>query len=168
MRKHDGGVRDDGVKSRLVGALERNFRNPILAILITLIAGLPRQATPCVYPMIPSRADPHESRGGHTRKGARTRSRTSRNHPHLRYSRLCGRDHGRRVQRAHAIPLVILGFAVLFALLGLSMLGFFEIQIPASIATKVDSSTASHTGFVGTMLMGVGADSSSRRAWGRS
>jgi len=55
------------------------------------------------------------------------------------------------------MPLVILGFAVLFALLGLSMLGFFEIQLPASFATKVDSSTSQRSGLFGTMLMGCGA-----------
>jgi thiol:disulfide interchange protein DsbD len=54
-------------------------------------------------------------------------------------------------------PVVILGVAMLFAILGLSMLGLFEIQLPAALASRVDSGTSKRGGLFGTWLMGIGA-----------
>jgi thiol:disulfide interchange protein DsbD len=55
------------------------------------------------------------------------------------------------------VPAVILSFAVFFALLGLSMLGLFEIQVPSGVATTIDGATSRRAGPLGTMLMGLGA-----------
>jgi thiol:disulfide interchange protein DsbD len=50
---------------------------------------------------------------------------------------------------------VHLGFAVLFAYLGLSMLGFYEFQFFSSLMSKLDTVTSHWRGFCGTFCMGA-------------
>jgi thiol:disulfide interchange protein DsbD len=50
-------------------------------------------------------------------------------------------------------PYVLVGVAVVFALLGLSMLGLFDLQIPSGLATKLQS--VGGKGVVGVVLMGM-------------
>ncbi len=147
------------VKSRLTDSLARNFGNPLIAVLLTLLAGLLSAATPCVYPMIPITARILMGRGGDN-------PALGRMHAFMYFlgiiviyavlGFIAGMTGG-GFNEILRIPFVILMFAILFALLGLSMLGFFEIQIPQSLAARVDSSTSRRTGLVGTLLMGAGA-----------
>jgi len=50
-------------------------------------------------------------------------------------------------------PYVLVGVAVIFALLGLSMLGLFDLQIPPALATRLQS--VGGKGVVGVVLMGM-------------
>ena len=148
-----------GVKSRLTSSLARHFGNPLIALLLTLLAGLLSAATPCVYPMIPITARILMGRGGDNPALGRLHAFMYFLGIILVYAILgiIAGITGGGFNEIMRIPQVILGFAILFAFLGLSMLGFFEIQIPQSIASRVDSSTSQRSGLVGTMLMGAGA-----------
>jgi thiol:disulfide interchange protein DsbD len=148
-----------GVQSRLEDTLARHFGNPLFALLLVLLAGLLSAATPCVYPMIPITVQILMGRGGGNPALGRLHSLMYFLGIILVYAVLgvIASTTGGGFNEIMRIPWIIFGFAVLFALLGLSMLGFFEIQIPGSIATRVDSSTGARSGLWGTMLMGVGA-----------
>ncbi len=155
----DAGSEEGGFKSRLKSTLARNFGNPFIAIFLTLLAGLLSAATPCVYPMIPITARILMGRGGDNPALGRIHAFMYFLGIILVYALLgiIAGVTGGGFNEIMRIPQVILLFALLFAFLGLSMLGFFELQIPASFATKVDSSTSQSSGLIGTMLMGVGA-----------
>lgn len=148
-----------GLKDRLVSVLSTNFGNPLIAILITLLAGLASAATPCVYPMIPITARILMGRGGDDAARGRLHAVMYFVGIIIVYAALgvIAGSTGGAFNELLRIPLVILAFAVLFLLLGLSMLGLFEIQLPSSFTTKVDGATSSRSGLFGTALMGVGA-----------
>jgi thiol:disulfide interchange protein DsbD len=148
-----------GLNERIVSTLERNFGNPLVAILLTLLAGLLSAATPCVYPMIPITARILMGRGGDNRALGRIHALAYFGGIILIYALLgfIAALTGGGFNELLRIPTVLLLFAILFTLLGLSMVGLFEIEIPNSIASRVDSSTSSRTGVAGTALMGVGA-----------
>ncbi len=154
-----GGAEDASVKSRLTSSLSRNFGNPFIAFFLTLLAGLLSAATPCVYPMIPITARILMGRGGESPALGRLHAVMYFLGIILIYMILgtIASVTGGGFNVIMRIPLVLLAFAVLFVLLGLSMLGFFEIQIPTSFASRVDSSTARRSGLWGTVLMGAGA-----------
>jgi thiol:disulfide interchange protein DsbD len=156
-----GGVsgEDEGLRARLTRALARNFGNPLIAVVIIFFAGLLSAATPCVYPMIPITVRILMGRGGDNPALGRLHAFMYFVGIVIIYAVLgfVASATGGGFNEILRIPLVILSFAMLFALLGLSMLGLFEIQMPASWQTKVDSSTSSRTGLAGTTMMGVGA-----------
>jgi len=52
---------------------------------------------------------------------------------------------------------VNLAFAVLFAYLGLSMLGLYEVQVLPALTAKLDTAATRWGGFSGTFLMGITA-----------
>jgi thiol:disulfide interchange protein DsbD len=54
-------------------------------------------------------------------------------------------------------PWVNLGFAVLFAYLGLSMLGLYEFQFLTTLTAKLDTASSQRSGFSGTFFMGLTA-----------
>jgi thiol:disulfide interchange protein DsbD len=160
-RETAGAPRDEpkGFQEKLGGVLASNFGNPIVAIALTLLLGLLSAATPCVYPMIPITVRILMGRGA----GSTARGRT---HAFLYFAGIIAvyavlgfiaGATGGGFNQIMRIPIVILAFAILFAFLGLSMFGLFEIQIPSSIASRVDASVSSRSGYLGTMLMGVGA-----------
>jgi len=148
-----------GFQERLGDRLAANFGNPLVAVFLTLILGLLSAATPCVYPMIPITVRILMGRGG----GSAARGRA---HAFLYFVGIIvvyavlgfvAGATGGGFNEIMRIPAVILAFAILFAFLGLSMFGLFEIQIPASVAARIDASVSSRSGYFGTMLMGVGA-----------
>lgn len=148
-----------GITAWLTRTIEGNFANPLLAGLLTLFAGLLSAATPCVYPMIPITARILLGRGGDN-------PALGRMHAGMYFAGiivvyailgLIASATGGGFNELMRIPLVILAFAIFFALLGLSMLGLYEIQIPSGLATKIDGATSRRAGLGGTMLMGLGA-----------
>ncbi len=147
------------VKEWLNASLASNFGNPVVAALLILVLGLMSAATPCVYPMIPITVRILMGRGGGNAALGRTHAFLYFLGIILIYAVMgfVAGATGGGFNRFMQIPVVILAFAILFALLGLSMFGLFEIQIPASVASKVDSSMSSRSGLFGTVLMGAGA-----------
>jgi len=150
---------EGGILDGLQRFLAENFGNPLVAFPITLLFGLLSAATPCVYPMIPITARILMGRGGDNPALGRTHAFMYFLGIILTYAilGLIAAATGGGFNQLLRIPWVILGFAVMFALLGLSMLGLFEIQIPDSVASRVDSSTSNRSGLLGTVLMGIGA-----------
>ncbi len=126
----------------------------ITAFLLVFLAGILTSFTPCVYPVIPitvgyigARADGRKSTGfvlalflvlGMA----------------LVYSTLgviaaaTGSVFGAYTQR----PAALITAAVIFALMGASMLGAFTISLPASMQTKLQTR---RTGFIGAVLVGM-------------
>ena len=158
-----GGDGDDtsggGVTAWLTRTIEGNFSNPLIAGVLTLFAGLLSAATPCVYPMIPITARILMGRGGDNAALGRMHAGMYFLGIILIYAilGLIASATGGGFNELMRIPAVILAFAVLFALLGLSMFGLFEIQLPSSVATGIDGATSGRAGLFGTMLMGLGA-----------
>ncbi len=150
---------DKSVTARLSSSLADNFGNPFIAIILTLLAGLLSAATPCVYPMIPITARILMGRGGDSPALGRAHAFMYFLGIILVYMILgtIASITGGGFNEVMRIPVVILAIAIIFALLGLSMLGLFEIQIPESIASRVDSGTSKRSGLFGTVLMGAGA-----------
>ena len=60
-----------------------------------------------------------------------------------------------KLQRFAVNPLVNLGFGLLFVLLGLSLLGVFELALPASWTNSVQSNARSKSGYLQPLLMGL-------------
>lgn len=52
------------------------------------------------------------------------------------------------------IPLVIVFFAFIFVALAFSMFGFYQLQLPASIQSKISAKSKSKSGLVGVFIMG--------------
>lgn len=148
-----------GITGWLTRTIEGNFANPLVAGVLTLFAGLLSAATPCVYPMIPITARILMGRGGDNAALGRMHAGMYFVGIILVYALLglIASATGGGFNELMRIPAVILAFAVLFALLGLSMFGLFEIQVPSGVATKIDGATSNRAGLLGTMLMGLGA-----------
>ena len=148
-----------GFQERLSGFLQRHFANPFLALGVVAVLGLLSAATPCVYPMIPITARILLGRGGGNAALGRTHAAFYGLGIVTIYALLgfIAAATGGGFNTVMRSPVVILGVAILFAILGLSMLGLFEIQLPAALASRVDSGTSKRGGLFGTWLMGVGA-----------
>jgi len=128
-----------------------------LAFLIVFGAGFLTSLTPCVYPMIPITISyiGGKSTGGGKLKGFILS---------LFYvlglalvyallgvvAALTGALFGSITQ----IPAVIGGVALIFGIMGLSMLGLFDIQLPASLQGRMQSS-GPRSGFIGAIAMGA-------------
>src|SRR5262249_11322707 len=136
---------------------KRSTDNLFLAFGLVFIAGLLASATPCVYPMLPITAAIFTARGaGSWRRGQL--------HAVIYFVGLIGfytllglmaATTGTALSVLMTNAWVHLGFAVLFAYLGLGMLGLYEFQSLASLMTKVDTVTSRWHGFCGTFCMGA-------------
>ena len=135
--------------------------NPIFIILLFLILGLLLALTPCIFPMIPILSSIIVSQSGTGKPSAMKGFFTS-----LVYvlsmavtyttvgviSGLIGAD----IQSAMQNPWVLGTFAVMFFALAISLFGYFEIQLPSSWQSKINSASdnAQGKGIVGTAIMG--------------
>jgi len=64
---------------------------------------------------------------------------------------------GQNLQAAFQHPAILIGFSAVFVLLSLSMFGFYELQIPASLQTRLTSSSQKQKGgtLLGAGIMGL-------------
>ena len=64
---------------------------------------------------------------------------------------------GRNLQAAFQAPVVLAAFSALFVLLSLSMFGFYELQLPAALQTRLDRVSRAQRGgsYVGVAVMGA-------------
>ena len=145
------------LNERLAGLFGRHIDNLFLAFSLVFIAGLLAAATPCVYPMLPITAAIFTARG----EGSWRRSRL---HAVVYLVGLIGfytllglmaATTGTALSVIMTNAWVHLGFAVLFASLGLSMLGLYEFQWFSLLMTKLDTVTSHWRGFCGTFCMGA-------------
>jgi len=138
-----------------------SHENPIFIILLFLILGLLLALTPCIFPMIPILSSIIVSQSGSGKPSATKGFFTS-----LVYvlsmaitytvvgviSGLIGAD----IQSAMQNPWVLGTFAVMFFALAISLFGYFEMQLPASWQSKINSASdnAQGKGILGTAIMG--------------
>lgn len=127
---------------------------PMLAIVFLFLAGLLLAFTPCVYPMIPIVANiVARQEGVNSKKGL-----------------LLSMSYGVGVASAYGLlgaliawlgrtmnvigylqsPIVLLGFAVLFVLLGLYMFDAIKVGLPAAVRDKLQATSQSADGGLGS------------------
>ena len=123
------------------------------SLVIFFIAGLALTFTPCVFPMIPILSGIIAGQGSDnsTRKSFFL-SLSYVLAMALTYAivGVIAALSGENLQVALQNPWVIGSFAILFVLLSLSMFGFYELQMPASIQSKLTNISNSQTG--GSMM----------------
>ena len=142
-----------GLEGKLIGALERGSW---LAFLLVFLGGILTSFTPCVYPVIPITI-------GFI--GARSTGKPLRGLGlsaifvlgiAIIYSGLglLSAATGTLFGSISGSPYVMIGVAVIFAVMGFSMLGAFEIALPASWQGKLQSGSKK-TGLLGPLLVGM-------------
>ncbi len=135
--------------------------NPIFIIALFLILGLLLALTPCIFPMIPILSSIIVSQSGSAKPSAMKGFFTS-----LIYvlsmaitytavgviSGMVGAD----IQAIMQKPWVLTLFGMMFFALAISLFGYFEIQLPSSWQSKINSASdnAQGNGILGTAVMG--------------
>ncbi|MRI83529.1 MAG: hypothetical protein C6I00_03835 [Nitratiruptor sp.] len=133
----------------------------IWAILGTFyLLGLLLAFTPCIFPMIPILSSLIVGSKGMTTKRAFLYSLVYVLAMAITYTiaGLLAGLFGANLQAAFQNPVVITLFALLFVALALSMFGFYEIGLPASLQTKLaqkSDAAGSRGGIIGVALMGL-------------
>jgi thioredoxin:protein disulfide reductase len=142
---------------RIAVLFETHMDSLLLTFGLVFIAGLLAAATPCVYPMLPITAAIFVARG----EGSWQRSRL---HAVIYFLGiicfymlvgLLAATTGTALSAIMTNAWMHLGFAGLFAYLGLSMLGLYELQLFSSFMAKLDMFVHRVGGFLGTFCMGA-------------
>ena len=142
---------------RLTALFATHIDNLLLTLGLVLIAGLLASATPCVYPMLPITAAIFTARG----EGSGRRSRL---HAIVYFiGIICfytllgwlAATTGTALSAIMTKAWVHLGFAVFFTYLGLSMLGFYELQLFSGFMAQLDTFVGRVGGLWGTFCMGA-------------
>ncbi len=149
--------RGEGVTGWILVKYQKYSKNIFISFLFMLIAGILAAATPCVYPMLPITSALLMQRGdGSREKGIR--------HAMIYFAGivlvymimgyLAGMTGGalNTIMRSALVNIVL---AIFFAVLALSMLGFYDFSFGQSIHIKSDASAKSNAGYAGTLLMGM-------------
>ena len=145
------------LNERLTALFATHIDNLLLTFSLVLIAGLLASATPCVYPMLPITAAIFTARG----EGSGQRRRL---HAVVYFiGIICfytllgwlAATTGTAISAIMTKSWVHLGFAVLFTYLGLSMLGFYELQLFSGFMAQLDTFVGRVGGFWGTFCMGA-------------
>lgn len=156
---HVEGLPAGAAAPKKIAESNKPVQESLWAFLLTAFAtGLASVLTPCVFPMIPFTLSYFINRGESGRgEGLRQAAVfclgivvlfTAIG---LTASALLG---GSGAQQLSANPWVNGGIGLVFFAFGLSMLGAFEITIPAGVLTKL-SEASSSGGYVGSLLMGL-------------
>ena len=147
------------ISERITALFRRSMGNLMLAFVLVVGAGLLTSATPCVYPVIPVTAAVLAARGGDSRRRRRLHTMVYCIGMMSFYSLLgvVAATTGTALSAVMASAWVNLGFAVLFAYLGLSMLGLYDLQVLPALTAKLDTTASRWSGFSGTFLMGITA-----------
>src|SRR5882672_338617 len=145
------------LNERIAVLFETYMDSLLLTFGFVFIAGLLASATPCVYPMLPITAAIFAARG----EGSWRRRRL---HAVIYFLGLIcfytlvgllAATTGTALSAIMTNVWVHLGFAGLFAYLGLSMLGLYELQLFSSFMAKLDTFVNRVGGFSGTFCMGA-------------
>jgi thiol:disulfide interchange protein DsbD len=147
------------LRERVTQLFQQSGNNLPFALALVFMAGLIATATPCVYPIIPITSAILMARGAGSRQ-------LGRMHAGIYFSGLIffytllgvfAASTGTALSAVMTHPWVNLGFAVLFAYLGLSMLGLYEFQFLTTLTAKLDTASSQRGGFSGTFFMGLTA-----------
>lgn len=144
-------------QDRLAGVLTES---PARAMIVFFVAGLLLAFTPCVFPMIPilSGIIAGEGEGLNTMRAfwlslvyvlAMAVTYT--------IAGVLAGLFGQNLQAVFQNPWILSGFVAIFVLLALSMFGFYELQIPASLQTRIAGLSKSQSGgrMTGVAIMGL-------------
>ena len=145
------------LNERIAALFATHIDSLLLTFGLVFVAGLLASATPCVYPMLPITAAIFTARGD----GSWQRSRL---HAVIYFLGLIcfytllgllAATTGTAISAIMTNAWVHVGFAVLFAYLGLSMLGLYELQLFSSLMARLDTFVNRVGGFSGTFCMGA-------------
>ncbi|MEW5838618.1 MAG: protein-disulfide reductase DsbD [Pseudomonadota bacterium] len=134
--------------------------NTWLAIGLFFLAGLGLALTPCIFPMIPILSGIIAGQGEHlsTRRAFMLSLLyvLSMSVAYTVAGVLAGMF-GSNLQAAFQNPWILGSFALVFVALALSMFGFYELQVPSGLQSKIaDISGKQKSGsYVGVMIMGL-------------
>lgn len=155
-----GAVDDAGPVSeqdRLAGILAGS---PVRAMLLFFLAGLLLAFTPCVFPMVPILSGIIAGQG----ENITTRKALSLSIVYVLFMALTyaaagvfAAMSGSNLQAAFQNPWILSTFSLLFVALAMSMFGFYELQLPASMQAKLSDISNRQRGgtFTGVAVMGV-------------
>jgi thiol:disulfide interchange protein DsbD len=134
--------------------------SPMIALPLFLLAGILLAFTPCVFPMVPILSGLIAGAGeGMTTARAFRLSLVYVLAMALVYTLfgVIAGLFGQNLQAVFQHPWVLSGFAGLFVLLSLSMFGFYELQIPAALQTRLNalSNRAEGGTLIGAAIMGA-------------
>jgi len=133
---------------------------PLFAMLLFFVAGLLLAFTPCVFPMVPILSGIIAGQGEHITTGkALLLSLVYVLAMAVTYAAagvIAGLS-GENLQAAFQNPWIIGSFSALFVLLALSMFGFYELQLPASLQSRLASMSNRQQGgtLIGVAIMGL-------------
>jgi thiol:disulfide interchange protein DsbD len=144
------------LRERIDRLFQRYQDHVIPALGLVFLAGLIAAATPCVYPIIPITAAILMARGqGSPRRG--------RVHAVVYFAGIIvfytllgffAATLGAALSTVMTTAWANLGFAVLAAYFGLSMLGLYEFQFLPTLTERLDTVSSRYGGFTGTFFMG--------------
>jgi thiol:disulfide interchange protein DsbD len=140
-----------GIEGRLASALEKGS---LIAFLVVFVGGLLTSFTPCVYPMIPITLAVIGAQASGSKLKGFVLSLFYVLGIAITFSTLgviaakTGSLFGSFAQH----PITIVLISTIFLLMGLSMLGVFVMQMPSSIASKLQKK---RTGFLGALFTGL-------------
>jgi thiol:disulfide interchange protein DsbD len=146
-----------GEQDRLAAALAGT---PVLALLLFLVAGLLLAFTPCVFPMVPILSGLIAGEGDRMTTARAFRLSLvyvlSMALVYTAFGVVAGLF-GQNLQAIFQHPAVLSGFAFLFVLLSLAMFGFYELQLPSSVQTRLNelSNRAEGGTLIGAAIMGA-------------
>lgn len=145
------------LNERLTTLFGRQTTNLPLAFALIFAAGLLALVTPCVYPMLPITAAIFAARGAGSQQRQRGHALIYFLGIMCFYTALgaMAAFTGTALSAAMTYPWLHVAFAGLFAALGLSMLGLYELTFLTTVMTKVNLATSHLGGFSGTFCMGA-------------
>lgn len=152
-----GAVVPRAEQDRLAAALDGR---PIVAMGLFLIAGLLLAFTPCVFPMVPILSGLIAGEGERMTTGRAFRLSLVYVLAMALVYTLFGVVAGLFGQNLQALfqhPAILISFAALFVVLALGMFGFYELQLPSSLQTRLNemSNRAEGGTLIGAAIMGA-------------
>ncbi len=147
------------IGERITALFQRYMQHSFLALGLVFVAGLIAAATPCVYPVLPITSAILMARGRGSRQRGQLHAMVFFLGIIFFYTLLgfIAASTGTALSTIMTSAWVNLGFAMVFAYFGLSMLGLYEFPFLPSLIAKLDAASGSHDGFSGTFLMGTTA-----------
>lgn len=169
LLKAENGFTISKIKDKKVNNNSENYENKISSdiknnnFFITIITffgyGLLLALTPCVFPMIPILSSIIVSKCKNSKNDNKKAFLISFIYVFamsLAYSiaGILATYFGSSVQGFLQIPWVIILFSLIFVVLAFSMFGFYELQLPASLQSKISKKSESKNGLIGVFIMG--------------
>lgn len=169
LSKTENGFKISKIKDKKVSNNNTNYENKISSdiknnnFFITIITffgyGLLLALTPCVFPMIPILSSIIVSKCKNSKNNNKKAFLISFIYVFamsLAYSiaGILATYFGSSVQGFLQIPWVIILFSLIFIVLAFSMFGFYELQLPASLQSKISKKSESKNGLIGVFIMG--------------